>query len=66
MKKQRKMTTRERRLWGAWIGYYNRLMAKPQRGFIAYGGGLSILAWINEAEAQGFHATMTPVGVELR
>jgi hypothetical protein len=66
MKKQKPMSSRQRRIAGHWLGYYGRLMAKPQRGIITYGGGLNILAWIADAEAEGFHCTLTPAGVVLR
>jgi len=46
--------------------YYNKLMKKKPRGFITYGGGLNILAWISEAESQGYFCVMTNAGVELR
>lgn len=67
MKRGKTMSSKQRRLAGHWMQTrYNRLMALPQRGIITYGGGLNILAWIADAEAQRFHCTMTPVGVVLR
>ena len=66
MKKMKAMSSKQRRLAGAWSPYYRKLMAQPQRGIITYGGGLNILAWISDSEAQGFHCTLTPSGVVLR
>ena len=61
------MSSKQRRVAALWMrDYYRPLMARPQRGIITYGGGLNIPAWIAAAEAQGFHATLTPDGVVLR
>jgi len=65
-KKQKSLSPAQRRHAGAWLTHYNRLMAKPLRGVITYGGGLAIRAWIAEAELQGFHCTITSFGVVLR
>lgn len=66
MKKQKPMSSKQRRMAGAWAKHYRDLMSKPQRGIITYGGGLNLLAWMADSEAQGFHCTMTPAGVVLR
>ena len=66
MKKQKAISSKQRRLAAAWAPHYRALMAKPQRGVITYGGGLNILDWITDAQAQGYHGTMTPDGVVLR
>lgn len=60
------MSKRETRIARCWMPYYRKLMAKPQRGVISYGGGLDIIQWMRDSEAQGFHVTMTPQGVILR
>ena len=64
--KPKPMSSKQRRVAGAWAGYYRDLLKRPVRGWITYGGGLNILAWIADSEAQGFHCTMTPQGVALR
>lgn len=67
MKRKKTMSSQQRRLAGHWMKtLYNRLMAQPQRGVITYGGGLNMLAWISDAEARGYHCTMTQDGVVLR
>jgi hypothetical protein len=60
------MSSKQRRIAAAHMIDYRRMMARPQRGVITYGGGLSILQWIRDAENAGFHCTMTPAGVVLR
>jgi hypothetical protein len=61
------MSSKQRRVAAYWMQtHYNRLMAKPQRGIITYGGGLDIVRAIVDAEAKGYHCTMTPCGVILR
>ena len=64
--KNKSLSSRQRRVSAFWMKHYSGLMAKPQRGFISYGGGLNILKWMSDAEAQGYHCTMTPSGVVLR
>ena len=66
MKKSKAMSSKQRRVATLWNAYYRDKMARPQRGVITYGGGLNILAWIADAEAEGFNCTMTPAGVVLR
>ena len=67
MKNRKKLSSAQRRHAGYWMQiYYNKLMKKKPRGFITYGGGLNILAWISEAESQGYFCVMTNAGVELR
>ena len=64
--KIKQMSSKQRRIAGAWAGHYRALMSKPQRGAITYGGGLNVMASMAEAEAQGYHCMMTPAGVVLR
>ena len=64
--KQKSMSSKQRRLAGVWTSYYRDLMKRPQRGAIVYGGGINILAWIAQAQTQGYHCTMTPACVVLR
>jgi hypothetical protein len=66
VKKNKPMSSQMRRKAAAWASYYRDLMKRPVRGIITYGGGLNILAWIEDAEADGYHCTMTPAGVVLR
>jgi hypothetical protein len=64
--KRKQMSSKQRRVAAAWAPHYRALMKQPVRGCITYGGGLNVLAWMSEAQAQGFHCTMTPAGVVLR
>jgi hypothetical protein len=61
------MSSKQRRVAALWMrDHYNPVMRKPQRGAIVYGGGLSVPQWIADAEALGYHATLTPECVVLR
>lgn len=63
----KKMSSREHRISAYWLTtLYNKVMKKPLRGFITYGGGLNILEWIKDAESNGYIINMTVNGVELR
>lgn len=62
----KKLSKRQNRIAQMHLADYAKLMRRPQRGVITYGGGLNILAWMAEAETQGYHCTMTPGGVVLR
>ncbi len=62
----RKLSKKQNRIARMHLADYVKIMALPQRGIITYGGGLNIFAWIAEAEARGFHCTLTPAGVVLR
>jgi hypothetical protein len=66
MKKNRPMSSRMRRLAGAWAPYYRERMSKPQRGIITYGGGINLIAWIEDAWRDGYTTELTPFGVVLR
>jgi hypothetical protein len=66
MRKPKPLSSHQRRIAGHWLAYYRPIMARPVRGVITYGGGLAVLQWIADSEAQGFHCTMTPAGVVLR
>ena len=63
---KRSMSARQRRVAAMHMADYGKVMGKPVMGVIRYGGGLNIPQWIKDAEAQGYHATMTPRGVHLR
>ena len=60
------MSSKQRRVAAWWMKHYSDVMARPLRGLITYGGGLNIQEFIRNAEAKGYHATMTVDCVELR
>jgi hypothetical protein len=60
------MSSRQRRVAAAWMSYYRERLARPQRGIITYGGGLSMIEWIEDAWRAGYVTEMTPAGVILR
>lgn len=55
MRRQRMMSSKQRRVAGAWLTYYAKLDKLPQVGCIRFGGGLDTLRAVQSAKDAGYY-----------
>jgi len=59
------MSKRETRISKAWLLYYARIEAGPQRGVIVFGSGLNSSHWMNAASDAGYYVKPFSTYAEL-